>query len=598
MTLEEFQIIRDTLPENPGIYKYFDTHHQWLYVGKAKNIKKRVSQYFLETRNINSKTKAMVRLIRHIEFTIVNNERDALILENSLIKENQPKYNIRLKDDKTYPFVIIKKEDFPRVFFTRKFVKDGSEYFGPYTSVLLAKDIFHSIKSIFPLRTCTLNLTPKNIAAKKFKECLEYHIGNCLAPCIGKQSEEQYAQNIDRIRAILKGKFQDVKVQMNAQMNFHAEKLDFEQAEVWKRKLTALQDFETKSVIFNPSWDEILTVNIYNAQTKDIINYLKIENGTIVEGKSFEVESKNEESNAEILEHFVNGFILEHPAIREVVLPEEINVLPNKARQVIPLLGDKKKLLDISYQNARSYAMTLFTDPKFEKKRKEFNILKELQDRLHLTQLPIHMECFDNSNIQGTSPVSACVVFRNGKPSKKDYRHFHIKTIEGPDDFGSMREVVYRRYRRMIDEGESLPQLIIIDGGKGQLSHAIEALDSLGISEQVTIIGIAKKLEEIYFKNDPIPLYIDKKSPALKLIQMMRDEAHRFGLAFHRETRSRAMIQSSLDHIDGLGKTSVDKLLREWKSLANIRNASKEQLENVIGASRTKILLEYLEKNS
>jgi excinuclease ABC subunit C len=597
MTLEEFLPIRKSLPEEPGIYKYFDHADNWLYVGKAKNLKKRVSQYFLDNKQANSKTKTMVKLITRIEFTIVNSESDALILENSLIKENQPRYNIRLKDDKTYPFVIVKNEGFPRVFFTRKYIKDGSEYFGPYTSVLLAKDIFHTIKTIFPLRSCTLSLTKKNIEQKKFKTCLEYHIGNCLAPCVGYQSEEEYDGMIDKIRAILKGKFTEVRIQMQDQMLAYAEKLDFENAEKWKLRINQLGDFETKSVIFNPSWDQILTVNLYKTQNKTLINYLKIENGTIVASKSFEVEYKNDESNAEILEHFINGFVIEDPEIKEVVIPEEIGILKGKIKQVIPLLGDKKRLLEISYHNARSYAMTLFTDPKFERKRKEFNVLKELQDKLHLTTLPIHIECFDNSNIQGTSPVSACVVFKNGKPVKKDYRHFHVKTVIGPDDFASMREIIYRRYKRMIDDHEELPSLIVVDGGKGQLSHAIEALDELGISDKVPIVGIAKRLEEIYFKNDPIPLYIDKKSPALKLIQQMRDEAHRFGLAFHRDTRSKGMIKSSLDSIEGLGKSSIEKLLKEFKSLSNIQAAPREEIEKIIGKNRTNILLGHFEKN-
>lgn len=597
MTLEDFLKIRDTLPEDAGIYKYFDSQNNWLYVGKAKNLKKRVSQYFMDARPTNSKTKTLVRLIHHIEFTTVLNESDALILENSLIKENQPKFNIRLKDDKTYPFIVIKNEPFPRVFFTRKFIKDGSEYFGPYTSVFLVKNIFDSIKSIFPLRTCALNLSKQNIEKKKFKECLEYHIGNCLAPCVARESESEYNETIQRIRSILKGKFSDVKSQMHLQMTSYAEKLDFERAELWKKRLGQLDEFETKSVIFNPSWDQILTVNLYTTNDRTIISYLKIENGTIVASKSFEVEYKLDSSNREILEHFINGYLIEFPQIKEVVIPEEINVFLNKAKQVIPLLGDKKKLLDISYQNARSYAMTLFTDPKFEKKRKEFNILKELQDKLRLTQLPIHIECFDNSNIQGTNPVSACVVFKNGKPAKKDYRHFHVKTVIGADDFASMKEIVGRRYKRMIEENETLPQLIVIDGGKGQLSHAIEALDELGISSQVPIVGIAKKLEEIYFKNDPIPLYIEKRSPALKLIQHMRDEAHRFGLAFHRNTRSKDMIQSSLDSIDGLGKVTITKLLKEFKSLSNIKSASREEIEKLIGKNRTDILIRYFENN-
>lgn len=597
MTLDEFLSIRDTLPEHPGVYRYFDEEENWLYVGKAKNIKKRVSQYFLENKIVASRIKLMVKQIARIEVTIVPNENDALLLENSLIKENQPKYNIRLKDDKTYPFIVIKNERFPRIFFTRKYYKDGSEYLGPYTSVVTAKDIFNTITTLFPLRTCTLNLSKENVTKKKFRACLEFHIGNCLAPCESMQSEEEYAQNIREIKDILKGKFSQVKDHMTAQMEKTAAQLKFEEAEKWKEKLKKLGEFETKSVIFNPKWNHILAVNIYTTESKCILNYLVVENGTIISSKSFEVERKLEESNEEVLEQFISQFFLTNKGIEEVVIPFEIAVLPNKVRQVIPLLGDKKKLLDVSYTNARSFAMTLFTDPKFEKKRGEFNILKELQDKLRLNQLPIHIECFDNSNIQGTNPVSACVVFKNGKPAKKDYRHFHVKTVEGPDDFASMKEIVSRRYKRMIEENETLPQLIVIDGGKGQLSHALEALKDLGLESKVTIVGIAKKLEEIYFKDDPIPMYIDKKSPALKLIQQMRDEAHRFGLSFHRQLRSKSMIQSSLNQIDGIGKTTVTKLLKKYKSITNMKDASKEELVELIGTQRTHILLEFFIAN-
>jgi excinuclease ABC subunit C len=593
LTLDEFLNIRDTLPEQPGVYRYFDVEENWLYVGKAKNIKKRVSQYFLENKIVASRIKLMVKQIARIEVTIVPNENDALILENSLIKENQPKYNIRLKDDKTYPFIVIKNERFPRIFFTRKYYKDGSEYLGPYTSVITAKDIFNTITTLFPLRTCTLNLSKENVSKKKFRACLEFHIGNCLAPCESLQSEEEYVQNIKKIKDILKGKFSQVKDHMVSQMEKTAEQLKFEEAEKWKEKLKKLDEFETKSVIFNPKWNHILAVNIYTTESKCILNYLVVENGTIISSKSFEVERKLEESNEEVLEQFIAQFLLNTKGIEEVVIPFEIAALPNKVRQVIPLLGDKKKLLDVSYTNARSFAMTLFTDPKFEKKRNEFNILKELQDKLRLNQLPIHIECFDNSNIQGTNPVSACVVFKNGKPAKKDYRHFHVKSVEGPDDFASMKEIVTRRYKRMVEENEELPQLIVIDGGKGQLSHALEGLNDLGLESKVTIVGIAKKLEEIYFKDDPIPMYIDKKSPALKLIQQMRDEAHRFGLNFHRQLRSKSMIQSSLNQIEGIGKTTVTKLLKKYKSMANMKQADKDELIELIGAQRTMLLLDY-----
>lgn len=595
MTIEEFDLIKDTLPTDAGVYKYIDTKGTILYVGKAKNLKKRISQYFVDNRQTPTRIKVMVKLAERIEFTIVDNENDALILENGLIKEFQPKYNIRLKDDKTYPFIAIKKESFPRVFFTRKYIKDGSEYLGPYTSVIFAKEVFNTLKTIFPLRTCNLNLAPEKIAQKKYKVCLEYHIGNCNAPCVGFQKEEDYNLSIKRIREILKGKFSELKEHMQIQMDKTAENLDFELAEKWKQRILKLKDFETKSVIFNPSLHEILALNMYVSTDKKVVNYLKVINGTVVATKSYEVETRLDESDIEIYDHVIQTLLLEHQDVKEVLVPIEISKLPLSKRMTIPLLGDKKKLLDLCYINARSYAMSLVVDPKFQKRRSEFNILKELQDRLKLTELPLHIECFDNSNIQGTSPVSACVVFKGGKPAKKDYRHFHVKSVEGPNDFDTMKEVVYRRYKRMLDEGEELPNLIVVDGGKGQLSSAIESLDKLGISEKVPIIGIAKRLEEIYFKNDPIPLYIDKKSPALKLIQHMRDEAHRFGITFHRQTRSKKMIGSQLDEIEGFGAKTIQKLYKKFKHIEGMRQASFEELVQEIGQKRAEQLRLFFE---
>jgi excinuclease ABC subunit C len=595
MTIEEFELIKDTLPTQAGVYKYIDSKGTILYVGKAKNLKKRISQYFVDNRQTASRIKMMVKLAERIEFTVVANENDALILENGLIKEFQPKYNIRLKDDKTYPFIAIKKESFPRVFFTRKYIKDGSEYLGPYTSVLFAKEVFNTLKTIFPLRTCNLNLAPEKIAQKKYKVCLEYHIGNCNAPCVGFQKEEEYNLSIRRIREILKGKFSELKEFMQSQMDKSAENLEFESAEKWKQRILKLKDFETKSVIFNPSLHEILALNIYTSTEKKVINYLKVINGIVVATKSYEVETKLEETDVEIYDHVIQTLLLEHTDVKEVLVPLEVSKLPLSKRMTIPLLGDKKKLLDLCYINARSYAMSLVVDPKFQKRRSEFNILKELQDKLKLTELPSHIECFDNSNIQGTSPVSACVVFKGGKPAKKDYRHFHVKSVEGPNDFDTMKEVVYRRYKRMLDEGEALPNLIVVDGGKGQLSSAIESLDNLGISEKVPIIGIAKRLEEIYFKNDPIPLYIDKKSPALKLIQHMRDEAHRFGITFHRQTRSKKMIGSQLDEIEGFGAKTIQRLYKKFKHIEGMRNAPYEELVAEIGQKRAEQLRSYFE---
>jgi excinuclease ABC subunit C len=597
MTFEEFEKIRVTIPTEAGIYKYIGENEEILYVGKAKNIQKRVSQYFVENRQTAARIKAMIKLTVKIEFAVVPNENDALILENALIKKHQPKYNIRLKDDKTYPFIAIKNEKFPRVFFTRKYIKDGTEYLGPYTSIHFAKEVFNTLKTLFPLRTCNLNLAPEKIAQKKYKECLEYHIGNCLAPCVAFQSETEYNQNIINIRQILKGKFGDLKLHMEVEMTKSAEKLNFEMAEKWKQRIIKLKDFETKSVIFTPSLNNVSAISLYSSQERKIINYLKIKNGVIVSTRNFIVETKLDETEVEILEHFISKFISENNEIKEIIIPFELQEKFENIKITIPILGDKKKILDLSLFNARSYAMSLIVDPKYQKRRADFSILKELQDRLHLKELPFHIECFDNSNIQGTSPVSACVVFKMGKPAKNEYRHFHIKTVKGPNDFESMREVVYRRYKRFVDENIALPNLIVIDGGKGQLSSAIESLEKLGISEKVPIIGIAKKLEEIYFKNDPIPLYIDKKSPALQLIQKMRDEAHRFGITFHRDIRSKKMTYSILESIEGFGSKTIEKLYKEFKYIENMKNAEFEKLKMVLGMKKAEILKKFFEEN-
>jgi excinuclease ABC subunit C len=597
MTFEEFEKIRVTIPTEAGIYKYIGENEEILYVGKAKNIQKRISQYFVENRQTAARIKAMIKLTVKIEFAVVPNENDALILENALIKKHQPKYNIRLKDDKTYPFIAIKNEKFPRVFFTRKYIKDGTEYLGPYTSIHFAKEVFNTLKTLFPLRTCNLNLAPEKIAQKKYKECLEYHIGNCLAPCVAFQSETEYNQNIINIRQILKGKFGDLKLHMEVEMTKSAEKLNFEMAEKWKQRIIKLKDFETKSVIFTPSLNNVSAISLYSSQERKIINYLKIKNGVIVSTRNFIVETKLDETEVEILEHFISKFISENNEIKEIIIPFELQEKFENIKITIPILGDKKKILDLSLFNARSYAMSLIVDPKYQKRRADFSILKELQDRLHLKELPFHIECFDNSNIQGTSPVSACVVFKMGKPAKNEYRHFHIKTVKGPNDFESMREVVYRRYKRFVDENIALPNLIVIDGGKGQLSSAIESLEKLGISEKVPIIGIAKKLEEIYFKNDPIPLYIDKKSPALQLIQKMRDEAHRFGITFHRDIRSKKMTYSILESIEGFGSKTIEKLYKEFKYIENMKNAEFEKLKMVLGMKKAEILKKFFEEN-
>ncbi|MBK7957747.1 MAG: excinuclease ABC subunit C [Bacteroidetes bacterium] len=593
MTIEDFQTIRKSLLSEPGIYKYFDDKNVIIYVGKAKNISKRVAQYFLENKQDSAKTRLLVHNIHHVEYTIVNSEHDALILENSLIKEYQPKYNIRLKDDKNFPFIVIKKEPFPRIFFTRKFIKDGSEYLGLFTSPFRANEILTLLKKLFPQRSCTLALTPKNIEAKKFKVCLEYHIGNCKGPCEGKQSLEEYENSVVQIRNILKGKLTFVMSYLKVQMEQAASELKFEEAAQWKRKMDMIQDYQSKTVIVNPYYNNILVGSVYGNEKKAVVNYLVIADGSIVATKNLEVEKKLDESESEILEFTMNYLLKDMPEIQELVVPHEIQTI-HKVKQFVPQSGDKKGLLDISLKNARVHFISINQEQNFEKKKKELDVLAEMKDKLRLTETPIHIECFDNSNIQGTSPVSACVVFKNGKPSKKDYRHFNVKTVIGPNDFDTMKEVVMRRYKRMIDEGETLPQLIIIDGGKGQLGMAIDVLKDLNIADKVCVIGIAKRLEEIYYKDDPIPLYIDKKSPVLKLIQQLRDEAHRFGLNFHRLKRSNNVKYSMLEDVEGIGKHTIDILYKKYKSMNKIKEAKQEELELLIGKSRAEKLKNYL----
>ncbi|MCU0328271.1 MAG: excinuclease ABC subunit UvrC [Chitinophagales bacterium] len=599
MKPNEFQELKFNIPLLSGIYKFIHANGEILYVGKAKNLRNRVQNYFQNYQNNPTRLKLLVDLSKHIEWTIVPNENDALILENSLIKENKPRFNIRLKDGKTYPFIKIYKEPFARIEFTRSFQKDGAEYLGPYTSVLVAKNIFQSIKAIFPLRTCNLNLTESQIAKGKYKVCLEYHIGNCLGPCQAYQSLADYEESINHIRGILKGKFAPLKQFLHLKMNEAAENMNFEKAHLYKVKIEKLDQFEAKSVIFNQSFHNILSVYVYTSEKNEyFLSYLKLENGTIVASSSYEVKNELELSVEAIYERFINNYIIENPQIKQVLVPIELPTLYHQVVQSIPQMGDKKKILDICMNNARSFYLHNAKEFKIEKKKKEFNILKELQDKLHLSELPIHIECFDNSNIQGSSPVAACVVFKQGKPSKKDYRHFHIKSVEGPNDFASMEEVIFRRYQRMIEEGQTLPQLVVIDGGKGQLSSAQLSLEKLGVANKINLISIAKKLEEIYFKNDPLPLYIDKKSPALKLIQQLRDEAHRFGLNFHRDTRSKKMLKSDFETLPGIGEKTIKLLYSHFENLASISQSSLEQLEIIVGRQKANSIWAFLQEKN
>ena len=600
MTSEDFKTYRDTLPNQPGVYKYLNEHTDIIYIGKAKDLKKRVGSYFVNSQQHSNRIKRMIHFINKIEFVIVDTEQDAFLLENSLIKKYQPRYNVMLKDDKTYPFLCIKNEPFPRVFFTRKVFKDGSEYLGPYTSMYNAKIVLDLMKEIFPLRTCNLNLTKQNIEAGKFKVCLEYHLKNCLGPCQALQTTEDYDEEIQQIRNILKSNFGSVKNYLKKKMAEYAEQLQFEKAEEFRQKLEILSGYENKSTIVNPKLTDIDVYGYTENETEAFMNYLKIVNGTVVKTRAMEIKRVLDETREELLLRAIIEHSMEEtePAT-EILVPFEIDFPFENIKLTVPQLGDKKRLLDLAVKNALYMRQErVKQNMTAEEKKPSFRIMKTLKEDLKLKDLPKHIECFDNSNIQGTNPVSACVVFKEAKPSKKDYRHFNIKTVEGPDDFASMEEVITRRYKRMLDEGQELPQLIIVDGGKGQLSSAVHALQQLGLYGKIAIVGIAKKLEEIYFPGDTLPLYINKKSESLKLIQRMRDEAHRFGITHHRKRRSNTAVESELTKIKGIGEKTFEMLLQKYKSVKKLKEVSFEELSELIGVSKAKILVENFEKTS
>lgn len=595
MTSEEFKEFRDSLPNQPGVYKYLNAERQIIYIGKAKDLKKRVSSYFTKSDHSNRIIR-MIHSIRHIEFVIVDTEQDAFLLENSLIKKYLPRYNVMLRDDKTYPFICIKKEPFPRVFFTRQVVKDGSEYLGPYTSIFNARIVLDLMKNIFPLRTCNLVLSDKNIEAKKFKVCLEYHIKNCMGPCEGLQTAEEYNENIQQIRNILKSNFSSVKNFLTRKMNEYATQLQFEKAEEFRQKIDLLSDYESRSTIVNPKLTDIDVYGYTESDAAAFINYLKIVNGTVVKTRALEVKKVLDEPKEELLLRAITEHSLsENEPAAEIIVPFEIEFPFPQIKLTVPQAGDKKRLLDLAVKNAlymREERVRQNMTP--EEKKPSFRIMKTLKEDLKLKEMPRHIECFDNSNIQGTNPVSACVVFKDAKPSKKDYRHFIVKTVEGPDDFATMEEVITRRYKRLIEEGQSLPQLIIVDGGKGQLSSAVQALEQLGIYGRVAVVGIAKRLEEIYFPGDSLPLYINKKSESLRLIQQMRDEAHRFGITHHRKRRSKSAISSELTNIKGVGQKTSDLLIKHFKSVKKIKDATLEELAEVLGEKKAKVVMEGL----
>ncbi|WP_428743556.1 excinuclease ABC subunit UvrC [Tenacibaculum sp.] len=590
----ELQI--QTLPNSPGVYQYFDKEDVIIYVGKAKNLKKRVSSYFTKNHE-NGKTRVLVKKIVRIEHVVVDTETDALLLENNLIKKYKPRYNVLLKDDKSYPWICIKKERFPRVFSTRRVVKDGSEYFGPYTNMRTVHALLDLIKELYPLRTCNYDLSQEKIDADKYKVCLEYHLGNCKGPCEGYQSEEDYLEDIRAIRNIIKGNFKESLQQFEKLMLDFANNMRFEEAQKIKEKLASLQNYQAKSTIVNPSINNVDVFSIISDESHGYANFFKVMNGSIVQSYTTEIKKKLDETDKELLELFIIETRQRFNSLsREIFVPFKVSV-GKDIKVTVPKLGDKKRIIELSERNAKFYRQEQFKQIKIvDPDRHVKRIMAQMQKDLRLGKEPRHIECFDNSNIQGTNPVAACVVFKDGKPSKNDYRHFNIKTVEGPDDFASMEEVVYRRYKRLLDEDQPLPQLIVIDGGKGQLSSALKSLDALGLRGKIAIIGIAKRLEEIYYPGDSVPLYLDKKSETLKVIQYLRNEAHRFGITFHRNKRSKSAIQSELEQIPDIGKQTITNLLRKFKSAKRVKSASLEELKEVVGNSRAQKIYQYYQK--
>ncbi|WP_370407486.1 excinuclease ABC subunit UvrC [Tenacibaculum dicentrarchi] len=585
-----------TLPTSSGVYQYFDNDEVIIYVGKAKNLKKRVTSYFTKTHE-NGKTRILVKKIARIEHIVVNTETDALLLENNLIKKYKPRYNILLKDDKSYPWICIKKERFPRVFSTRRVLKDGSEYFGPYTNIKMVQSLLSLIKELYPLRTCTYDLSEQKIASYKYKVCLEYHLKNCKGACEGYQKEEDYQQEIRAIRNILKGNFKEILDKLQSLMLGFASEMKFEEAQKIKDKLALLQNYQAKSTIVNPSINNVDVFSIISDETYGYANFFKVMNGAIVQSYTTEIKKKLDETDKQLLELFIietrNRF---NSLSREVYVPFKVD-LGEQIKVTVPKLGDKKRVVDLSERNAKYYRIEQLKQLKIVNPERHINrIMRQMQRDLRLQNEPRHIECFDNSNIQGTHPVAACVVFKDGKPSKKEYRHYNIKTVEGPDDFASMEEVVFRRYKRLLAENEPLPQLIIIDGGKGQLSSALKSLDALNLRGKIAIIGIAKRLEEIYYPGDSVPLYLDKKSESLKIIQFLRNEAHRFGITFHRNKRSKTAIKSELEEIAGIGEQTIATLLRKFKSVKRVKEATLEALEATIGVSKAKKVAQFYQK--
>ncbi len=597
MTREEFSKIATTIPHQPGCYKYYDTQNELLYVGKAKDLRKRVSSYFNKTVD-NFKTRRLVTLISTIEYTVTNTEHDAFLLENSLIKHYQPKYNIELKDDKTYPYIVIKKEPFPRVFLTRRLIRDGSEYLGPFTGVWRVKELLALVKQNIPLRTCNLNLSPQNIAKGKFKVCLEYHLGNCMGPCEGLQTEGGYSEKLQQVRHIMKGNTGEVIKYLKDEMLGYAAEMKFEKAEIYRQKIEALQSYQSKSTVVNRHIGNVDVATLIRHEEQAFVNYMMISEGSVIYAKTIQVEIKVDEEDENILSIALDRLRETfHSNANEVIVPFTVQVTDPMLRITVPKAGDKKKLLEMSYKNAEIFRDevrkkdTLLLSQ--ETKQNSIKVLEQMQEALHLRDLPTHIECFDNSNFQGSYPVSAMVCFKNGQPSKKDYRHYHVKTVEGINDFASMAEVVYRRYKRLKEEGISLPQLVIIDGGKGQLSAALESIDKLGLTGKMTIVGLAKREESIFFPGDREPLQLPYDNPVHLLIRYIRDEVHRFGITFHRQTRSKGTFKNELEAIPGIGEKTATDLLQAFRSVKNIKTLTERELTKIVGISKARVIWAY-----
>jgi len=601
LTTEDYKNIADTIPKDPGVYRFIDKNDTIIYVGKAKRLRNRVASYFGEKKHQAYKTRTMVKNASRLEFTVVDTETDALLLENTLIKKFQPRYNVMLKDAKSYTYLCIKNERYPRVFFTRRVYKDGSKYFGPYTSKWKTQQIFEIIKNLFPLRTCNFNLSEDKVNAGKYKVCLEYHLKNCKGPCVNLEREEDYNKKIDQIKNILNGNFKPVKDFIKSEMSAYAANLEFEQADNMKEKLGLFSEYQAKSTVVSHTISDVDVFSINSDEEWAYVNYMKVVNGALINTETMELKMNLDSDHEEILEYLIPQVREKYNSIApEVVVPIEVDLSDIMIEVTIPQRGDKKKLLDLSMKNVKYFVL--------QKKKLEIShvkkqtpaerILKTLQSDLNMDSIPIHLECFDNSNLQGSQPVASCVVFKNARPSKKDYRKFNIKTVVGPDDFASMEEVVYRRYKRLMDEEQSLPQLVIIDGGKGQLHSAMNSIIKLGLEKKITVIGIAKRLEEIFFAGDPIPLYINKKSESLKLIQQARNEAHRFAITFHRDKRSKNFLTSELEKIDGIGPKTTRQLLSTFGSIARIKAASIEDLAALIGNQKAKLVKEGLSSDN